>query len=87
MGAPVPVAAASVCGAAAAAFRYDRRRPERTALYELVRDNLDSLLGAITDGALDVKLGVHELAELEAFLDCGLLCRGLAATHYVLSSS
>src|SRR5205807_2036833 len=26
---------------------YDRRRPETTALYELVRDNLDTLYGAI----------------------------------------
>jgi hypothetical protein len=31
---------------------YRRRRPETTALYEVVRDNLETLYGAIDDGAL-----------------------------------
>jgi hypothetical protein len=35
---------------------YERRRPERTSLYELVRDNLETLYGAIDDGVLDVRL-------------------------------
>lgn len=57
---------------------YHRRRPEKTALYEVVRDNLETLYGAIEDGALGVKLGKHARKELEGFLDCGLLCRGFA---------
>jgi hypothetical protein len=57
---------------------YERRRPERTSLYELVRDNLDTLYGAIDDGALDVRLPKHAKKELDAYLDCGLLCRGFA---------
>jgi hypothetical protein len=57
---------------------YERHRPETTALYELVRDNLDTLYGAIDDGALDVRLPKHAKKELEAYLDCGLLCRGFA---------
>jgi hypothetical protein len=57
---------------------YRRHRPEATALYEVVRDNLETLYGAIDDGALDVKLAKHQRKELEAFLDCGLLCRGFA---------
>ncbi len=62
-----------------AAVVYERRRPETTALYGfLVRDNLETLYGAIDDGALDVKLAKHQRKELEAFLDCGLLCRGFA---------
>jgi hypothetical protein len=57
---------------------YQRRRPETTALYEVVRDNLETLYGAIDDGALDVRLPKHAKKELEAYLDCGLLCRGFA---------
>ncbi len=57
---------------------YERHRPETTALYEVVRDNLETLYGAIADGALDVKVPKHAKKELEAYLDGGLLCRGLA---------
>ena len=60
------------------AASYERHRPETTALYELVRDNLETLYGAIADGALDVKVPKHAKKELEAYLDCGLLCRGFA---------
>ena len=35
---------------------YTRHRPETTALYEVVRDNLETLYGAIDDGALDVRV-------------------------------
>jgi hypothetical protein len=59
-------------------FVYARRHPERTALYEVVRDNLETLYGAIAEGALDVRLAKHQKQELEAYLDCGLLCRGFA---------
>jgi transposase len=34
---------------------YQRHRPEATALYELVRDNLETLYGAIDDGVLRAK--------------------------------
>ncbi len=57
---------------------YTRRRPEATALYEVVRDNLETLYGAVDDGALSVKLPKHARKELDAYLDCGLLCRGFA---------
>jgi hypothetical protein len=48
---------------------YQRHRPEATALYEIVRDNLETLYGAIDDGALDVRLPKHAKKELESFLD------------------
>src|SRR4051812_37140358 len=54
---------------------YERRRPERTSLYEVVRDNLETLYGAIDDGALDVRVPKHARKALEGYLDCGLLCR------------
>ena len=52
--------------------------PETTALYEVVRDNLETLYGAIDDGAIAVRIPKHARKELEAYLDCGLLCRGFA---------
>ena|SRR6266567_1924890 len=38
---------------------YKRHRPERSTLYEVVRDNLETLYGAIDEGALDVKVSKH----------------------------
>jgi Putative transposase/Transposase zinc-binding domain len=58
--------------------QYERHRPERTTLYAVVRDNLETLYGAIDEGALDVKVSKHARKELEGYLDCGLLCRGFA---------
>jgi hypothetical protein len=34
--------------------------------------------GAIDDGAIAVRIPKHARKELEAYLDCGLLCRGFA---------
>lgn len=57
---------------------YERRRPEATTLYQVVQDNLETLYGAVDDGA--VKLGLPRFVrkELEGYLECGLLCRGFA---------
>lgn len=43
-----------------------------------MRDNLETLYGAIDDGALAVRVPKHAKKELAAYLDCGLLCRGFA---------
>ena len=40
----------------------------------MVRDNLETLFGAIDDGALAVRIPKHARKELLAYLDCGLLC-------------
>jgi hypothetical protein len=69
---------------AAPARTYERHRLETTALYGVVRENLETLYGAIDDGALGVKLPKHAKKELDAYLDCGLLCqasRGSSATN------
>ena len=63
---------------AAAPGVYQRHRAETTALYEVVRDNLETLYGAIEDGAIAVRIPKHARKELESYLDCGLLCRGFA---------
>jgi hypothetical protein len=39
-----------------AAGAYRRHRTETTALYEIVRDNIETLYGAIDDGALAVRI-------------------------------
>ena len=57
---------------------FGRHRPETRSLYEVVRDNLETLYGAIDDGAIAVRIPKHARKELEAYLDCGLLCRGFA---------
>ncbi|MCL4819932.1 MAG: transposase zinc-binding domain-containing protein, partial [Vicinamibacteria bacterium] len=58
---------------------YSRHRPELTALYAIVRDNLETFFGGISDGALEVRVPKHARRELEAYLGCGIPCwRGLA---------
>jgi hypothetical protein len=39
---------------------------------------VETLYGAIDDGAIAIRLPQHAKKELEAYLDCGLLCRGFA---------
>jgi hypothetical protein len=60
---------------------YQRHRPETTALYEVVRDNLATLYGAIDDGALAVRISEHARKELEAYLGCGLLSLRVCAAQ------
>jgi hypothetical protein len=55
---------------------YEPRRPEATVLYQVVQDSLETLYGAIDDGALAVRIPKHARKELEAYLECGQLCRG-----------
>jgi hypothetical protein len=51
-----------------------RRRPEVTALYQVGRDNLETLYGAIEDGALWVRIPKDARKELKGYLACGLVC-------------
>ena len=57
---------------------YERRRPETTTLYRVVQENLDTLYGAVEDGALAIALPKFVRKELEGYLACGLLCHGFA---------
>jgi len=57
---------------------YKPRDPRTTALYEVVRDNLETLYGAIEDGAIAVRIPKHARKELEAYLlGLALLVRAL----------
>ena len=57
---------------------YERRRPETSTLYHVVQENLDTLYGAVEDGALAIALPKFVKKELEGYLACGLLCHGFA---------
>ncbi len=56
---------------------YERRRPEQTTLYQVVRENLATLYGAV-DGAMEMTLPKFVRKEFDGYLECGLLCRGFA---------
>ena len=74
----MPSASGSAAARVGAPFVYERRRPEATTLYEVVRDNLDTLYGAVDEGAIAISLPGFVRKELDGYLDCGLLCRGFA---------
>jgi hypothetical protein len=63
--------------------RLTRHRPETTTLYEIVRENLATFYGAVDDGALAITLPAFVRAELDGYLDCGLLCRGSTRSYSV----
>ena len=58
---------------------YTRHRPEETTLYNVVRENLDTLYDAVDECALAIALPKFVRKELEGYLECGLLCRVFAA--------
>jgi hypothetical protein len=56
---------------------YARRRPEQSALHQVVRDNLSTLYAAIEQGfAAPLPSFVRD--ELEGYINCGVLSRGFA---------
>jgi hypothetical protein len=59
-------------------YRYRRRRPERTVVYRVVHDNLETLYAAVEEGFVSASLPDFVRGEFERFLDCGLLCKGAA---------
>jgi len=61
-----------------AGYRYERRRPERTVLYQVVQENLETLYAAVEAGFATASLPEFVRNEFEQFLDCGLLCKGAA---------
>lgn len=60
------------------AGNYERRRPETTTLYAVVRDNVETLYAAVAAGFEGAALPPFVRRELEGYLGCGLLCRGFA---------
>jgi hypothetical protein len=56
---------------------YSRRRPEQSALHQVVRDNPRTLYAAIEQG-FSAPLPGFVRDELEGYVDCGVLSRGFA---------
>ncbi|MGH2524852.1 MAG: transposase zinc-binding domain-containing protein, partial [Anaerolineales bacterium] len=56
-------------------IHYERRRPEDTVLYQVVREHLETFLAQVE---LETGSGLPEFvkAEFEAFLECGILAHG-----------
>jgi hypothetical protein len=57
---------------------YERRRPEEGTLHRVVRENLRTLYAAAEEGFAGAPLPGFVRAELEGYVDCGLLQRGFA---------
>jgi len=57
---------------------YKRRRVEGSALYQVVRDHVETFYQAVEDGFASAPLPNFVREEFERFLDCGVLCRGAA---------
>src|SRR3990170_691587 len=68
---------AATCSSAARVYR--RRRPERTALYRLVQQHLETWLARRREGEPDgVPIPRYVERELRAYLECGILACGFA---------
>jgi hypothetical protein len=69
---------------ASAARVYRRRRPERTALYRLVQQHLETWLARRRESDPDGSgspIPRHIEHELRGFLECGILACGFARAH------
>jgi hypothetical protein len=53
-----------------AGYSYQRRNVERTTLYQLVRDHLETFYQAVEDGFASAPLPNFVRREFERFLDC-----------------
>jgi len=69
------VSAASAARVGVARPTYARRRPETSALYRVVQDNLCTLYAAAEQGLARPLPGFVQ-SELERFVDCGVLSHG-----------
>ncbi len=56
-------------------IHYERRRPEETALYRIVQENVDTFFAQV-EAESGASLPAFVKEEFDAFLDCGILARG-----------
>jgi hypothetical protein len=75
------ICARPVCSTRVTSPSYERGQPKHSALYKLLQDHLATFLQ--TAAAHDDTNGVPRFVEkeLRAFLDCGVLARGLIRLH------
>jgi hypothetical protein len=58
---------------------YERHQPEKTLLYEVVRETLETFLSNASEQGAPVARFVER--EIRAYLDCGILARGFLRLH------
>jgi len=58
---------------------YERHQPEKTLLYEVVRETLESFLANSNEHGAPVARFIER--EIRAYLDCGILARGFLRLH------
>jgi hypothetical protein len=58
---------------------YERHQPEKTLLYEVVRETLETFLSNASEHGAPVARFVER--EIRAYLDCGILARGFLRLH------
>jgi hypothetical protein len=58
---------------------YERHQPEKTLLYEVVRETLATFLSNASEQGAPVARFVER--EIRAYLDCGILARGFLRLH------
>jgi hypothetical protein len=85
---------AAACAKPATGYTYARREPEKTALYQVLREHLLTFEQEWTDKSDGRTLPAFVTEELHKFLDCGILARGFAHLfcktcheHYVVPLS
>jgi len=64
-----------------AAPAYQPRRPEKTILYQVLAEHLETFLARVDADETRAGLPRFVVRELRAFLDCGILARGFARVH------
>ena len=57
------------------AIHYERRRPEETTLYRLVREHAESFFAHV-EAETGASLPAFVTEEFDAFLECGILAHG-----------
>jgi hypothetical protein len=68
--------AAAQRATAASAPRYERRRPEQTPLYRLVREHYETFAADVDSVSAGAGLPQFVKDEFDAYLDCGILAHG-----------
>ena len=63
-----------------APFHYERHRPERTKLYQLVQQHAATFFAAV-EAATDASLPQFVEDEFDAFRECGILAHGSLSLH------
>jgi hypothetical protein len=66
------------CSSKKRVFVYKRRRPDKTALYRLLQENLNTFYAEVQEASDGFSLPAYVRSELDAYMRCGLLQFGFS---------